>query len=754
MIKIQFDKYGKIRNLDFGDEVIFKGSNRVNQIFVTFDDVAYNPNHYMTYSALINENDYEGDLTDLATAKTTIDGVEGYTFYLFSNLTSKAGELKLSVRLVDRTTERVLVSGVVSLVVEDTAISTYASVDITKTQYNALLTAFDELSQSIDSTNFKTINGESIYGEGDIVVLTSDVMVYYVGQEISAVNDSLGNLYGYINELRTENAELYKTIEKQEKKINQLELASEGNILSTITESDSAYEVGVGVDTLPYATIDKIGGMTYKSNNLLVLDDVPPTALNGITYSVKDGIITINGTTTAGISVYIPVVNQKENVAYNLRAFFEGTKPNKTIFCYARNEAKQQLVAINNNAVYASFTPTTAIAYFNFYCDIGVTFDNFVIKPILVSGTTPASAWEKGFIGLRNSKVTEILSAGANLLNSNSLITKDGTFTKQSDKSYISKALGSYGTAYFNCSWNSSVGAMTSVKGIPLKKGTYYISFKAKLNSGTNAGGLGISITLENDKNIIGGVVNNPTISSYYQEYKRTFTLSGDESIGVIVQTAGGATSAVIQIKDIMISKADIEYKPYKQPTAIAIPTAIQNLDGYGIGVDATYYNYVDFENKKFVRNVKKIVLDGSSDEVYGVSTADNGNGIANFSITFSSLGLPNYIANGAIDWYIANREEQLTTQANTTTEGVYLNTSTLFIRVKSTTANTISQLRTYLANNPVIVIYAVETPVAEGLSHIIDGEILTEVESGGTLTFENEYKQDVPFTWTFQERL
>lgn len=414
MIKVNFDKYGKIRNLDFGDEVIFKGNNRVNQIFVAFDDVAYNPNHYMTYSALINENDYEGNLTDLATAKTTIDGVEGYTFYLFSNLTAKAGELKLSVRLVDRTSERVLVSGIIPLVIEDTAISTYASVDITKTQYNALLTAFDELSQSIDATNFKTINGESIYGEGDIVVLTGEVMVNYVNQQIGAVNDSLGNLYGFINELQSENAELNKIVEKQDKKIKQLELASEGNILATITEGDSAYEVGVDVDTLPYATIDKLGGMTYKSNNLLLLDDVAPTALNGITYSVKDGVVTINGTTTATISVYIPVVNQKENVAYNLRAFFEGTKPNKTIFCYARNEAKQQLVTINNNAVYASFTPPTAIAYFNFYCDTGNTFSNFKIKPILVYGSTPASAWEKGFVGLRDSKVTDIISKGAN----------------------------------------------------------------------------------------------------------------------------------------------------------------------------------------------------------------------------------------------------------------------------------------------------------------------------------------------------
>ena len=61
----------------------------------------------------------------------------------------------------------------------------------------------------------------------------------------------------------------------------------------------------------------------------------------------------------------------------------------------------------------------------------------------------------------------------------------------------------------------------------------------------------------------------------------------------------------------------------------------------------------------------------------------------------------------------------------------------------------------TTLGIDEIIVEYIyIITPIAEGLSHIIDGEILTEVEGGGTLTLENEYKQDVPFTWTFQERL
>ena len=510
MIKINFDKYGKIRNIDFGEEVIFKGSNRVNQIFVSFDDMVYNPNHYMTYSALINENDYEGNLTDLATAKTTIDGVEGYTFYLFSNLTAKAGELKLSVRLVDRTSERVLVSGIIPLVIEDTAISTYASVDITKTQYDALLTAFDELSQSIDATKFKTINGESIYGEGDIVVLTGDYMEYYVNQQISNVYDSIYGISSSVVELQQSNNQLNQIVEKQDKKIKQLELASEGNILSTITESDSAYQVDVGVDTLPYATIDKIGGMTYKSENLLVFDDIAETTKNGITYKVKNGVFYYTGTSTARVDIN---VNLKTELILNGTywfALYNNTVDNCGFRFFNGNTLVKGLGHSIINQGYAITYTNQPITSLNLMIESGKSMTNATVSPMIIVGSTKPTEFKQGFDGLRDTKVTEIISNGA-----------DG----------------------------------------------------------------------------------------------------------------------VISTK--------------------AIPTAIQNLDGYGQSnfEDNNEYNYIDFENKKFIR--------------YGYYEGE-------------------------------------------TWKSSYL-----------------------------------ETDIAEVLQ-----DNVIEVESGGTLTFENEYKQDVPFTWTFQEKL
>ena len=592
MIKINFDKYGKIRNLDFGDEVIFKGNNRVNQIFVSFDDVAYNPNHYMTYSALVNNNDYEGNLTDLATAKTTIDGVEGYTFYLFSNLTAKAGELKLSVRLVDRTSERVLVSGIIPLVIEDTAISTYASVNITKTQYEALLTAFDKLSQSIDATNFKTINGESIYGEGDIVVLTGEVMVDYVGQQISDVNDSLWNLSQRISDVEIENAELNAIIEKQDKKIKQLELASEGNILSTITESDSAYEVGVGVDTLPYATIDKIGGMTYKSNNLCNQATAQPLSTGYFN-------------TSQGVFGHV-------------------------------EKGKQYTFSLK----YESSVNTSKS------------------------------------IGLR------------------AMSNSDGTGTNNGNLSTLQLTKGQRTSVTFTASYSG------------------YIGFNG---SGFDTNDKFVDITLNNSSNDLG-----------YQPY---FEGLRDSKVTEII--SNGA-DGVISTK--------------------AIPTAIQNLDGYGIGVDATHYNYVDFESKKFVKMIGSYTFTGS-ESFNQVNT--NTSGVYRYYTTAiqNLLGVDSPNDKGAL-----LMSELKTVSANDQyikTEGVCVDTLTITngrIYFFKNDIQSSTDMANYLKGKTIY--FALATPVAEGLSHLIDGEILTEVESGGTLTFENEYKQDVPFTWTFQEKL
>lgn len=67
-------------------------------------------------------------------------------------------------------------------------------------------------------------------------------------------------------------------------------------------------------------------------------------------------------------------------------------------------------------------------------------------------------------------------------------------------------------------------------------------------------------------------------------------------------------TATKISFKNIMVSETDTDYSPYHSTTH-TIPQSILSLDGYGDGVTADVYNYVDWENKKYHKRVGKVDL-------------------------------------------------------------------------------------------------------------------------------------------------
>lgn len=739
MIYVNFDKYGVLNHIEYNDEVIFKGNNNVNKVFVCFDGIELKPQHYLTYSALINDKDYSGNLTDLASVRTTYNGKDGYMFSIFSNLTKNAGTLKLSIRLVDRLTDTILVSGILPLIVQDSAVSTYSNVNINTTQYQALLTAFDDLAQTFNETNFKTINEESLFGEGNITLPTVEYVDLLDTNLREVVNDNITNLNYADEELRNQINEQNKVIEKQDRRIKILELASEGNTLLTNTEDGIAYEVNVTSDALPFAEINKIGGMTYKSNNLANQDIAKP--LNTGYFNTTQGAF---GKVESGkqytFSVkYVSSVNSTKSLGLRAMSNSDGGGTNLGHLTTITLTKGQR-------------TSITFTSSYNGYVGLnGSGFDSSdTITDITLNEGSSDLGYQPYFEGLRNSAVNQVVVKGANVLNPSLLATKDATFTKQSDDSYVSKALGSYGTAYFNATWSSQIGAMVSSEGIPLKKGTYYISFKAKLNSGTSNGGLGISITLQNDKNIVGGIVLNPPISSSYQVYSRSFTLTSDDKIGFIFQVASGASNAIIQIKDIMIAKGETDYKPYKEPTTYTIPTTITSIDGYGLGIDETYYNYVDFANRKFVKNVGVYTFNGS-ESLEQIATNTSGvyryrwNGVKNFIAkpNTSSVAMP-VILEGELPYKSVDANYLAY-------EGVAIHPNgDLYIFKQD--IQTITDMKTYLTGKTLI--YPLATPTETDLLYRITDDFIIEIEGNGTIIFDNQYEQAIPYSWTYQEKL
>lgn len=481
----------------------------------------------------------------------------------------------------------------------------------------------------------------------------------------------------------------------------------------------------------------KIGGMTYKSDNLLVFEDVAQTTTNGITYSVKDGIIYANGTNSSSSTIFINFNLKKElvlNGTYSNSWFVNGDGLTSDGSNQLRYHLVEGGVEFPSNSSTSTKTLTATIKVFALRVATGGTI-NITTKPMLVLGSTIPTEFKQGFSGLRDSAVTEIISTGENLLNLadreldfngvkatcvDGIITLNGTATAASsvyihEKVLLRKKLN-VGDKFIASWWFEGI---FSNNGIDIMISTY---------DGTKYDTVG-----RNSMNV-GETQKNVAFTIATGSYLR----------GVSLYIRSGTVLNNVKVKVMLVngSTPSTEYKPYWEDV-FTIPQEVVDLDGYGCGIDDEYYNYIDFENKKFVKKVQKVVLDGSSDEVYNLSTADNGNGIANFGMLFASNNLPKYIANGTIDWYVANREEQLTMQAATTTEGVYLNQENLFIRVKSTTANTIDSLRTYLASNPVEVVYTIATPTEIDLSNV-KFDVIYNVSNLGSETLVNEYNNAV----------
>jgi hypothetical protein len=169
----------------------------------------------------------------------------------------------------------------------------------------------------------------------------------------------------------------------------------------------------------------------------------------------------------------------------------------------------------------------------------------------------------------------------------------------------------------------------------------------------------------------------------------------------------------------------------------IPIPTAIRNLEGYGWSA-GNAYNYVDFERKVFVKNVGKIILNGTQ-TFRNVNWVPKENGVG--WIYGGGLGFPK--ANGGIVC------ERYDTKAYGTLLGGGLGIALgdailgICIRQSDTSLTTASAINAYLSANPLTVYFELATPIETDISAYLTDDNLIQVEAGGTLTFENQHGDD-----------
>lgn len=170
--------------------------------------------------------------------------------------------------------------------------------------------------------------------------------------------------------------------------------------------SGDVIEDSVGGINKPTRSYDfKVNGFSnvVKSSNLLNIPDKANTTINGITYSIKNGIITFSGTATANTSMTFNFVSNVTETAYV--SYYWGAFNNKVLdarFGIITNEtsnnytAYEDLTEVNKTRLFQNAAEREITAFF-FNFGNGTNLDGFELKPMLIQSETAPTKYEPYF---------------------------------------------------------------------------------------------------------------------------------------------------------------------------------------------------------------------------------------------------------------------------------------------------------------------------------------------------------------------
>lgn len=232
---------------------------------------------------------------------------------------------------------------------------------------------------------------------------------------------------------------------------------------------------------------------------------------------------------------------------------------------------------------------------------------------------------------------------------------------------------------------------------------------------------------------IANGYENNTVQKAYvYQLPDKLWEWVGIKTVGgESVYDAGTVTFA--KVTEIISKDADGNVLQ-----TYTVPDEIQALTGYGWGAGDTC-NYIDFEHKKFVQCLDRVNINTLS-----FTRNSAGNGYA--SMPANSKGA----VAGGID---AVAEKLPISRVETYAEFNDLDmvctvnnkgySSTRYFLARNTDCASASDYSDFFGD--AYVYYALTTPVETDISAYLDGDVITEVAPGGTITFVNEDGIAVP---------
>ena len=476
---------------------------------------------------------------------------------------------------------------------------------------------------------------------------------------------------------------------------------------SVETDSNVAY-----LKALPSGTIGlnvlEVGGYTEKSENLIVLNDVAETTDSGITYKCQNGVITIGGTASAILRIYIPI-QPITSGTYSYNQFSKNAGHN-VYLSDDTSATNTQLILTNSTTTPSatSITITTTMNYLYFYIGNENVITNYSFTPMLVSGSTVPTTWKEGFTGLRSAKASEIAVSG-NLCQ----------------------------TPTYNGVMNNTVAKSIDFGNLP--SGTYSIS----LNVSANPNNRTFVIYYYNNGSVVGNIISTMTGTG-----AKTYTFTLDNSIAYEDIRLGINTQSndySITLDSLMLTKGTTArtYIPYQTPITKQIPSAIYNNEYYGLGYDSTHYNKLDVINKDIEADYKQIIIDENTNITLSTTTSGK-NRIVISASELKSEGnakcdrLP-YVKRSSAGQNIPYYDY----------ESIEIYNGNIIFYCSATAEMTREQITTWLASNNITLLAELNNTQTIEVSSYLTDDFKSFTTNGNytDIEFVNQYNADMPNT-------
>lgn len=484
------------------------------------------------------------------------------------------------------------------------------------------------------------------------------------------------------------------------------------NIASEVNSGSIAYTHNVPENSLGYAKINKFGGMSYKSKNLIPFPyDFTGTDESNFSISID----TEQRLIVSGVPTSEKVYTLKE-ISLPIGSYFLTAIQTSTVTrVYLYKNGTLMWSHANTDDTFAftvdSVTDVYKIAIIALPNN---SFNADIIAPMISRDI--ALPYEP--YGLRHAKPTAFKSAGANLIPyTYSNYTQNGiTWTPQPDGSVLANGTATDTSIYILANFTFEVPAGTyTFSGTPQGSfTTYYMQLATE---------------------------------GYAEAWNATsgtsFTLNKGSKLIVQYVVEAGVTVNNLRLYP-MLNRGDtaLPYSPYKKST-LALPTAVlEKCDGLDYGVNANAYNYVEWtESKKKYHKVCNVIDLGTLDWYSTSGFMVSGTGLINAKAT------NNEVANILCAKYTNTSYNGLNSNAN---KHIAIRESDKSVWVLDTDYTDSSAFKT--AMQGVILVYELAIPEIIDISDILPDANSIAVQANGSITAINDSKLATPIDITYYE--